>query len=146
MRVWALLRAIAAEGHTIRLVCLAHPDELNASDAPLREICSTIEVIPLAWTSASSGRNYGELLRNTFSSLPHAVARFHSTKMMELIAARAREVDAVFAETPYPMVNVPDALPVPLILDNQNVEHMLLRRTLGCFKHRVEGSCNTFGR
>lgn len=130
MRVWALLRALAAEGHEIRLLCLAHPDELNVDDAPLREICATIETVPLAWKSASSGHDYGELLRKIFSRLPYGVARFHSPEMQALIAARAAEVDAVFAETPYPMVNAPQSLPVPLILDNQNVEHMLLRRYL----------------
>ncbi len=128
MRVWALLRALHAEGHEIRLLCLAHPDELNVDDAPLREICAAIEVIPLAWKSASVGQNYGELLRKAFSAMPYGVSRFNSPEMRSLIAAQAVDVDAVFAETPYPMANMPESVGVPLILDNQNVEHMLLQR------------------
>lgn len=138
MRIWALLRALAAEGHDIRLVCLAQPDELNTDDAPLRELCSSIEILPLAFSSSFSAGNIGERLQKLFSPLPFGVARFRSPEMEARVAAGASEVDAVFAEACYPMVNVPESLPIPIILDNQNVEHMLVRRYVAQEKNPVK--------
>jgi glycosyltransferase involved in cell wall biosynthesis len=138
MRMWALLRALAANGHDIRLMCLAHPDEVVADDQPLREICSSIDVVPLAFSSSFNSRNYVERLMKAFSPQPFGVSRFRSPQMASLIAARSLDADAILADTCYPLANVPRLVDLPLILDNHNVEHVLVRRYLEQEKNPVK--------
>src|ERR1700693_292874 len=42
----------------------------------------------------------------------------------------AGRVDAVLSNMPYLLANVPAALPVPLVVNCHNIEHMILRRYL----------------
>jgi glycosyltransferase involved in cell wall biosynthesis len=38
--------------------------------------------------------------------------------------------DAAFSEQSAPLVNIPDSVSIPVVLDNQNVEHLILQRYL----------------
>ena len=131
MRIWSLLRALASEGREIHLLTFAQPEELAAWAGPLREVCHSVEAIPLSVPSWSAGGNHMRRVQGLFSSRPYGVERFRSKAMANRIMERLREdFDAVIADSVYAVVNLPDALPVPLILDDNNIEHMILKRYL----------------
>src|SRR5271157_1043845 len=131
MRIWAMLRALAADGHETHLVTFAQPEEMAAHSGQMLEVCRTVEAFPLAMSAWSAGGNYMGRLRGLFSPVPYGVERFRSPVMAERIATRLREnFDAVIIETPYAAVNLPDKMPIPLIMDDQNIEHMILKRYL----------------
>jgi len=70
-------------------------------------------------------------MQGLVSRKPYGVDRFRSKAMANRIVERLREnFHAVIADSVYAVVNLPDTLPVPLILDNNNIEHMILKRYL----------------
>ncbi|MHB8655926.1 MAG: glycosyltransferase family 4 protein [Terriglobia bacterium] len=132
MRTWALLRALSAEQHEITVLTFADPDELKANYGPLLEVSTDLEIVPLRLVGLSSGSDYLGRVRTLLGSLPHAVTRFSSSEMEQRVAGRLEggKYDALLAETPYVLINVPRSLTVPLIVDNHNIEHLLLERYL----------------
>ncbi len=128
MRTWAMLRALAAEGHETTLLMFADAGE-DIEIPGLRQVCARVVSVPLRLSSLTSGTDYAGRLRNLLSTRPYAVNRFRSSMMRGAIVdiLRQRSHDAVFCETVYGMINVP-ATGVPLILDNHNVEHFILER------------------
>ncbi len=132
MRIWALLRALAAEACEIDLLSFGDPGEIEVNSRQLREVCRDVDVVPLERATWSKNGSYFARLRATFSTLPYGVRRFHSQEMQARLAAklRARDFDVLFSETPYPLINFPSLPPVPVVLDDQNVEHLLIYRYL----------------
>ena len=129
MRIWSLLRALAAEGHEIHLLTFAQPQELTAYAEPLAKVCRSVEAVPLTLASWSASGNYIERMRGLFLFTPYGVERFRSDIVANRIAARLGEdFDAVIADSVYTVVNLPDAMQTPLIIDDNNIEHMILRR------------------
>jgi glycosyltransferase involved in cell wall biosynthesis len=130
MRTWQVIRALAAEGCEIHLLSLDNPASPDASAPELLRVCESVEVIPFAQTSLSSSRNYLERLVAFTSRYPFAVSRFRSAAMRVRILERVEhaDVDAVLSDTPYPMINLPDAIQLPVMVNCHNVEHVLLLR------------------
>jgi polysaccharide biosynthesis protein PslH len=131
MRTWAMLRALTAEGHRISLLAFADPFIADANGRPALEGCHA-ELVPHSFASLSSGGNYTERLRGMLSQLPYGVLRLRSEAMERRIRQLLESggVDAVISEQTEPLVNLPPLEGVPLVLDNQNVEHLILRRYL----------------
>ncbi|HXW54778.1 MAG TPA: glycosyltransferase family 4 protein [Candidatus Cybelea sp.] len=129
MRIWAILRALAAEGHDTSLLTFASPGEA-ADTKPLLAACRNVEVVPLTLVRLAGQTNYLDRLRGVASLLPYGVTRFASVTMQKRIMnlLETERFDAVVAEAPHALINLPLDLPVPLILDDQNLEHMILRR------------------
>jgi glycosyltransferase involved in cell wall biosynthesis len=134
IRVWSLLETLAAEGNAIHLLAFGEPAELEGYRKTVRTVCQTAEVVPHGTTSLSSGTDYRRRLIALFSKQPYGVARFRSPVMASRIKAWLREgsIDAVLCEEPYALVNFPSFLPVPLIVDSQNLEHVVIDRYLTC--------------
>lgn len=131
MRIWSLLRALSQEGYEIHLLTFARPEELESYAGDLGEVCQTTEAVPLALPSWSSGGNYLGRARGLFSSKPFGVERFRSPEMAGRIAARLREpFSAVIADSVYAAINLTSRMQLPLILDDNNIEHMILKRYL----------------
>ncbi len=130
MRALALLRALAAEGHSIILLAFADPRELDGSEAALSGLCERVEWVPRAHVSQSMNRDYLARLSHLFLNMPHSVLAFRSKSMEKRIRQLidTERIDVIFCEETQPLVNLSDHLPVPLILDNQNVEHLILSR------------------
>lgn len=130
MRTWALLRALAAEGHEVTLLTFANPEDLDGQYVVARKVCRRIECVPKTLRSLSANRDYAHRLRRLFTSLPYGVAHCRNIAFERRILALLdeHEFDAVFCEQTDPLINLPASLPVPLILDNQNVEHLILER------------------
>jgi glycosyltransferase involved in cell wall biosynthesis len=130
MRTWALLRALAAEGHSIVLLAFADRRELDGNETVLNSVCERVEWVPREHASLSMSRDYLARFSHIFLDMPHSVLGFRSQSMKKRIhqLVDSERIDAIFCEETQPLVNVGDHLPVPLILDNQNVEHLILSR------------------
>lgn len=136
MRTWSLLRALAEEGSTITLLTFAEPGE-HLQRQELRQVCEEVEVVSLPLPRISSGDGYAGRLRGLVTGLPFGLLRFSSPVMQARIRAGLEfgNFDAVVCETAYMLVNCPGSLPVPLVLDNHNLEHQLIQRYIACEKN-----------
>ncbi len=130
MRTWALLSALAAEGHEITMLVFGQPDELNGQEALAKSVCREVELVPLAVSNLTSGGNYAGRLLGLFSPRPFAVQRFRSDDMHARIEHHlaSRSYDAVVCDTVYSVVNLPATSKVPLVLNNVDVEHVIFDR------------------
>ena len=134
LRNWALLQALAMEGHEVSLLTFTAPGEpsVSAMDA-VRQNCRGISTVPLVLPKSSIIREYSKAVGALFSTIPYSVLRFRSPAMQSnlKLLLKSEKFDAVLCETCYPLVNFPPDLGVPLILDNHNLEHVLVQR-YGC--------------
>ena len=130
LRNWAVLRALAAEGHQLSLLTFAEPNEFQSDLAPIREVTSDLEIVPIKPVGLSSGEQILSRALSLARSSPYAVTRFKSREMAEKIRRRVESGrhHALLAETPYALINLRSKSDVPLILDNHNIEHKLLER------------------
>jgi glycosyltransferase involved in cell wall biosynthesis len=132
MRTWALLRALAANGHGIVFLGIDSPLEIQAYDSSVHRLCEQAFAMPRNIETPPGPRMHLSRARNLFSRKPHSVEATRSKSA----AQRIRElldsggIDAVFCEQTQPLINVPDPLPVPLFLDNHNAEHVIWQRFL----------------
>jgi glycosyltransferase involved in cell wall biosynthesis len=129
LRNWAMLRALAEEGHQVSLLVMERTGEV--ADYPgLKAVCQDVETIHFRWSELSTGSDYWGRLRSSFHKLPHSVRRFASPEIASRIAALlgSGRFDAAICEGCHAMVNFPEHSPIPVILDNHNVEHLLLER------------------
>ena len=129
LRTWALLRALAAEGHHLTLLAFDRPDEAGAPDlATIRGICREVNLVPLARESLAAAVNVGARLRALTRLRPYSVGRFASAEMRRLVQQRleAGGVDAVACDV-FTIVNLPPTR-LPVLLNHENVEHTMLRR------------------
>jgi len=140
MRTWAVMRALAAEGHELTLATFANPAQANGHSAELFEVCRHVECVPRALNSLSSSADYWGRLRGVFSSLPYGVQQARSEEMERCILSllRNRRFDAVVSEQADPLINLPPSVSVPVILDNQNVDHLILQRYLSFERNPVK--------
>lgn len=132
IRVWHLLRALRTWGCELHLLAFARQDELAAQQSEILAVCSTAEAVPGDVPSLSGHAGYLGRLANLASRLPYGATRFKSRHMTEMAGAWLRNgsVDGVLCEEPFHTVNLPSSLPVPLIMDSHNVEHVLIDRYL----------------
>src|SRR6266536_878676 len=59
LRTWAMVRALAEDGHAVTLVSFAEPHDLAVDLRPLRAVCREVELVP----APSSGSPALEPLR-----------------------------------------------------------------------------------
>src|ERR1039458_10188053 len=85
MRTWALLRALAAEGHDVTLLTFADPHEADGREAELRQVCNQVECLPWPLPSLSSSRKHAARLKAILSPLPYGVLRFQSEAMKQAV-------------------------------------------------------------
>lgn len=132
MRTWALLRALAAEGHEITLLTFTRVCDINGHSDAVRKICRHVEWVPHALKSASSGRDYLARFTQLFLRLPYGVRGARSGMMKQRITAllQGQKIDAIICEQSDPVVNVPAGLSVPLIVDHHDVQHLIWERYL----------------
>lgn len=128
MRTWALLRALAIEGHQVSLLAFARQDEALPAERSLPSVCRDVGLVPLTLTSLTHNRDVLGRLTRMFSPLPYGVTRFDSPAMREEIRVRLQreQFDAIVCDV-YTIVNIPP-LAIPIVFNGENVEHLLLRR------------------
>lgn len=131
MRAWSLLRALAAEGHRIELLTFTTPNEIAAHSDELTKVCHSVEFVPKSVARWAASGNYVGHLRNLFATIPYGVTRYRCPVMAERIAKRLQEnFDAVIVASLFAAINLPDRIETPLIVDENDVEHVILERYL----------------
>lgn len=140
MRTWALLRALAEEGHSITLLAFAEPQEVDGNEPVVRSLCDRVEWVPREYVNVSAGRDYWARLKHMFSRAPHSAHGFRSRLMEQRIRdlLSTGGVDAIFCEQTQPLINVAGQLPVPLILDYMSVEYLTWYRYMSCERNPVK--------
>ena len=129
IRTYQMLKALK-QHH--RITYLALDDGTAALDARERaeEYADELVTVPFHQPARGSLRFWGDLLRNVFSDLPYAIAKYRSpalTRELRRIAARGG-VDVVVCDFLAPSINVPGDLALPTVLFQHNVEAMIWRR------------------
>jgi len=130
MRLWAVLRAIAATGHEITLAAFAEPeDDVAGTEQELRMVCKESDIVPLRYTRLSAGGNYSGRLRAILSSSPFTIDRFRSEEMRARLERRVRErsFDVIICDNVFSAINLP-ANASPVVMNSQNVEYLILQR------------------
>ena len=132
MRTWALLRALAEEGHAVTMAVFATRDEVDPVLAEASTVLKQVELVEPVAANLSQGGAYLRRAAGVLSSLPYSVNRFRSAQMRNLVEQHlaSGDYDAVVCDTVYSAVNLPEPLPVPLVLNNVDVEHLILQRYL----------------
>ena len=130
MRTWALLRGLADNGQEIELLSFGKQADLETYWTEIRHVCHVAEVIPYSPPSISGGADYLGRLKTLLSPVPYSVMRFRLRAMEARIRTwlQARKIDALLCDTPFSFINIRAPLSVPLIVDSQNVEHLILQR------------------
>jgi sugar transferase (PEP-CTERM/EpsH1 system associated) len=134
IRSYQMLRSLSREHH-VTYLCL--DDGLAASDALERthEYAQEVVVVPFRAPTKMSLSFFAALLRNLFSPLPYAIARYRSPKLRHRIKQLADAADLIVCDFLVPTVNVPDALPAPAVLFEHNVEAMIWQRHVSVPQH-----------
>jgi glycosyltransferase involved in cell wall biosynthesis len=132
LRTWAMVRALADAGHRISLVSFAEHDEISEGLGPLREACSTVDLVP---TPLGSGREALEPLRRLqalASLLPYGAWKFRSSEFTRQLERRLcrQDVDILLCDGVYNMQNLPSGSRVPVVLNKDDVAHVIVRRYL----------------
>jgi polysaccharide biosynthesis protein PslH len=130
IRTWSLLRGLAALGHDVDLLAFSRRDENDAEHAAALEVCRSLDIVPLAWSS-STATDYVRRASTLLTPQPFGVRRFVSGVMRDAIAKHVDggTVDAIVCDV-FTATNLPP-ITVPLLLNLENVEHVFLRRYLG---------------
>lgn len=130
LKVWALLQALAQEGHSITLLILTVSSEETKDSGPLLQLCKHVEAIPaLSHNGVLAGQYFGRFVR-LFSPLPFGASRFRcpllKERVMELLASG--EFDAILCDGEYNVQNLPESVPVPVVLNKDDVAYCLMKR------------------
>ncbi len=132
LRNWALLRVLAEEGNEIGLISFAEPHEMGRDLGALRQICQSIDLVPLPSASGSRGRAYLSRLKALPSLLPSGASRFRSALLEASVRERLRRgaYDLVICDNIYMAVNLPHPLTVPVLLNKHDLTYVIVRRYL----------------
>lgn len=131
-RNWALLQALAEEGHELTLVSFEEPLEMGRNGSSLRQVCRHVELIPLPAAARSDGGALWGRLRALTSPLPYGAWRFRCKAMSAAVQAwlaRAK-FDVVICDDTYNVKNLPEAVSVPVLLNKHDITHVIVRRYL----------------
>jgi glycosyltransferase involved in cell wall biosynthesis len=139
LRTWAMVRALADEGHRVTLVSFAEPDEMKADLAPLREMCRVVDLVPSPAASAQRLLEPFRRLRALAAPMPYGAWKFRSGAFRAAIERRLAEhaFDAVICDGIYNVQNLPWPLSVPVLLNKDDVAHVIVRRYLALERNRL---------
>ena len=134
IRTYQMLRSLSRRNH-VTYVCL--DDGLAAPDAieGAREYAQEVVIVPFRPPAKRSVGFFVELLRNLFSPLPYAIARYRSRELRERVQRLAAEAELIVCDFLTPSLNVPDGLPAPAVLFEHNVEAMIWQRYVSVPQH-----------
>jgi glycosyltransferase involved in cell wall biosynthesis len=132
MRTWSILRGLAAEGHEMVLVAFADPRDTDAPSPELAAICKRVIRVPHHFKSLSSSKDYAGRVAHLFAQTPYGVTASKSVPMLNQIRALLVEksVDAILCEQTDLLINLPQDLSVPVIVDFHNVDYLIMERYL----------------
>jgi glycosyltransferase involved in cell wall biosynthesis len=129
IRTYQMLRSLVRD-HRVTYLTLDDGNAAPDAMARAREYSTEVVRVPFGITPRGTAKFYGELLRNVASPLPYSLARYQVAefrRQAERLAARP-DVDVVVCDFLTPAVNLPTALPKPVVLFQHNVEAEIWRR------------------
>jgi sugar transferase (PEP-CTERM/EpsH1 system associated) len=134
IRTYQMLRSLSRRHH-VTYVCL--DDGLAAPDAVerAREYAQELIVVPFRPPAKRSPGFVIDLLRNLFSTLPYAIARYRSAPLRQRVQQLAAAADLIVCDFLFPALNVPDNLPAPAVLFQHNVEATIWQRHVSVPQH-----------
>lgn len=139
IRTYAMLRELRKQHHVTYLTL---DDGTASADARERatEYCHEVQTVPFSQPARGTGAFYLDLLRNVFSSLPYAVAKYRNAAFRAAIseAVRVGRYDVLVCDFLAPSVNVPDWLGIPTVLFEHNVEAAIWERHAAVAAHPVK--------
>jgi glycosyltransferase involved in cell wall biosynthesis len=127
IRTYQMLRALARR-EQVTYVCLDDGGAAPDAVASAREYAQELVVVPFRPPPRGSVGFFVDLLRNLFSPLPYAIARYESSQLRQEIQRLAAASDLVVCDFLAPSINVPDDLPAPVVLFEHNVEAVIWQR------------------
>ena len=134
IRTYQMLRALARQHH-VTYLCLddggAAPDAAERA----REYAQELIAVPFRPPAKSGAGLAFALLRNLFSPLPYAVARYRSSALRERVGRLAAAADLIVCDFLFPSLNVPERLPAPAVLFQHNVEAKIWERYVSVPQH-----------
>ncbi len=132
MRNWAILRALAAEGHEVTLIAFAEAEELMADQSTLRKLCPVVDLVPSPSNNHRGFLRYLARLRSLGSRLPHGPWRFRSPALVACVRRHMERqaFDVVIWDEVYNLENLQEPLPVPVLLNHHDVMQVVWRRYL----------------
>lgn len=140
LRTWSMLQGLAADGHDLTLLVLDDNGAAETESGPLRELCRDVETVPV-WRSAGP-RQYLSRAQALFTTVPFGAWRLRSPQLQRRLAAKlaAGGFDALICDGVYNMINVPAAAPLPVILNKDDVAHVILDRYVALERHPLRGA------
>ena len=134
IRSFQILRALSRQHH-VTYLCL--DDGLAATDAVerAREYAHDVVLVPFRPPPKMTVGYFAALLRNLFTPLPYAIARYESPELRVRIRQLAPAADLIVCDFLAPSVDVPDGLPPPAVLFQHNVEAMIWQRHVSVPQH-----------
>lgn len=129
LRTWALLRALAEDGHRVTLVAFAEPGDLTAGLTSLRALCAAVDPIR---APRARGRDLRGRLAALASPAPYGPRRFRSPAMTRALARRLAEqpFDLLVCGGVYNVPNLPHPGAVPVLLDKDDLNFVIYERWL----------------
>ena len=129
IRTYNMLRALKRQ-HRVTYVTLDNGKAAPDAEALALEYCHDLIRVPFDEAPRLSPRFWLELVRNTASTLPYAIAKYKSPALQQAIerAVRERGIDVVVCDFLAPSQNVPDGLPCHAVLFQHNVEAAIWKR------------------
>lgn len=130
LRTWALVQALAEDGHHVAVVSLAESNEPHGDLGPLERICASVEVVPPPARLTEGGDSL-KRLRTLALPIPFGAWKFRSPAFAAALARHvARGVDAIICDGVYNVQNLPVAPGVPVFLNKDDVAHVIMERYL----------------
>ena len=127
----AAAHAVSAR-HRVTLVAFAERAELLVDLGPLRAACAEVELVPTPLALNGGGRDALKRVLALASSLPFGAWKFRSPELtgaLERQLAR-QDFDVLICDGVYNVQNLPAHLAVPVLLNKDDVAHVLIRRYL----------------
>lgn len=139
IRTYQMLRALR-RNHRVTYLTLDDGTAAANAEELATEYADVVERVPFTPPAKGSVAFFGDLLRNVFSGLPYAVARYRSRELGERLRVLCDkgDVDVVVCDFLAPSLNVPDELGIPTVLFQHNVEAMIWERHATVANHPVK--------
>ncbi len=132
LRNWALLQALAEDGHQVTIVYFDEPGASDNGPSELRVICRNVDAIPQpnrcnGYTSANWRR-----VQALTSALPYGAWRLRSLRYQRKLQEwLAREpFDALICDDIYVAANIPLRSDVPIVINKHGIGTVVLQRFL----------------
>ncbi len=130
LRVWGIVRTLAESGHDVDLLSFGDPVALAKVEGEILKTCRTAQAVPHPRLSLSARTDLVRRAIALGSRWPYGIRRSRSEAMRERLAMwmAAHPKGLILCEETYALVNLPEPLPIPVIIDHHNAEHVILMR------------------